>query len=46
MHFLPKRTQPVTITKLDLLMLFKETIAVYAENSIKPINTRHGFTES
>jgi hypothetical protein len=32
-----KTTQPMTITKIKLLMLFKE-IVVYSENHIKAIN--------
>jgi hypothetical protein len=34
-----KKTQPITITKISWLMLFKEIIAVYSENHVKPINT-------
>jgi hypothetical protein len=33
-----KRTQPVTITKINCLMPFKEIISVYTENHTKPIN--------
>jgi hypothetical protein len=29
----------VTITKMNWLILFKEMIAVYFENNMKPINT-------
>jgi hypothetical protein len=32
-----KKTQHFTITKINWLMLFKEIIAVYAENHMKPI---------
>jgi hypothetical protein len=34
-----KKTQHFTITTINWLTLFKETIAVYCENSKKPINT-------
>jgi hypothetical protein len=34
-----KKTQHFTITKINLLMLFKEMIPVYSENHMKPINT-------
>jgi hypothetical protein len=37
-----KKTQPVTITKINWLMLFKEIIPVYSENHMKPINTLCG----
>jgi hypothetical protein len=33
-----KRTPHFTITKINWLMLFKEIIAVYSDNHIKPIN--------
>jgi hypothetical protein len=33
-----KRTPNFTITKIKLLMLFKEIITVYSENHAKPIN--------
>jgi hypothetical protein len=33
-----KKTQPITITKISWLMLFKEIIAVYSEKHMKPIN--------
>jgi hypothetical protein len=35
-----KKTQVFTITKTNLLMLFKEIIAVYSENHTKHINTK------
>jgi hypothetical protein len=35
--FTPKKIQ-FSITKINWLMLFKETIAVYSENHMKPIN--------
>jgi hypothetical protein len=41
-----KKTQHFTITKNSLLMLFKETIAVYKENHKKPINTKRTVTDS
>jgi hypothetical protein len=38
-----KRTQHFTITKINWLTLFKEIIAVYSENHMKPINTKWGL---
>jgi hypothetical protein len=35
-----KKTQHVTITKINWLTLFKEIIAVYSENNTKHINTK------
>jgi hypothetical protein len=35
-----KRTPHFTITNIYVLMLFKEIIAVYKENHMKPINTK------
>jgi hypothetical protein len=35
-----KKRQHFTITKISVLMLFKEIIAVYAENYVKNINTK------
>jgi hypothetical protein len=35
-----KRTQPVTITKINWLKLFKETIPVYTDNHAKPTKTK------
>jgi hypothetical protein len=35
-----KKTQHFTITKINWLMLFKETVAVYTENHTKHINTK------
>jgi hypothetical protein len=35
-----KRTQNFTITKINLLTLFKEIITVYTENHAKPTNTK------
>jgi hypothetical protein len=37
-----KKTQPITIMRISRLMLFKEVIAVYGENHMKPINTLCG----
>jgi hypothetical protein len=34
-----KKTLHFTITRINWLMLFKEIIAVYSENHMKPINT-------
>jgi hypothetical protein len=34
-----KKTQLFTITNINWLTLFKEIIAVYFENNIKPTNT-------
>jgi hypothetical protein len=34
-----KKTHLFTITKINLLKLFKEIIAVYSENHKRPINT-------
>jgi hypothetical protein len=36
-----KKTQPVTITKINLLTLFKKIIAVYTKNRIEPINIKY-----
>jgi hypothetical protein len=33
-----KKTQHLTVTKINWLTLFKEIIAVYCENRTKPIN--------
>jgi hypothetical protein len=38
-QFVPQRKQRVSITKINLIMSFKEIIAVYSENDINPINT-------
>jgi hypothetical protein len=35
-----KKTQHFTISKINLLMLFKEIIAIYTENNTKHINTK------
>jgi hypothetical protein len=40
-----KRTPNFTITKINLLMLFKEIIAVYSEKHAKPINTTCSITD-
>jgi hypothetical protein len=40
-----KRTPHFTITKINLLTLFKETIAVYSENHTRPVNTKHAVTD-
>jgi hypothetical protein len=37
-----KKTQHFSVTKINLLMLFKKIIAVYSENHMKPINTLCG----
>jgi hypothetical protein len=37
-----KKTQHVSIKKINWLMLFKLIIAVYSENRTKPINIRNG----
>jgi hypothetical protein len=37
-----KKTQHFTITKINWLTLFKEIIAVYSENHIKPMNALSG----
>jgi hypothetical protein len=37
-----KKTQHFTITKINWLTLFKEIIAVYSENHMKPIDTLCG----
>jgi hypothetical protein len=34
-----KKTQPITITRIDWLTLFNEIIAVYSENHTKHMNT-------
>jgi hypothetical protein len=39
-----KRTPHFTITKINWLMLFKETVAVYSENHTNPINTKYSVT--
>jgi hypothetical protein len=36
----PKGTPNFTVTKINLLTLFKEIIAVYSKNHTKPINTK------
>jgi hypothetical protein len=36
-----KRSQHLTITKINWLKLFKEIIAVYSENHTKLINTKY-----
>jgi hypothetical protein len=41
----PKKTQPMTITKISWLMLFKEIIVVYSENHMKAINILCGKME-
>jgi hypothetical protein len=33
-----KNTRPITVTKINWLMLSKEIIAAYTENHMKPIN--------
>jgi hypothetical protein len=35
-----KKTQPITITNVNRLILLKEIMTVYSENHTKPINTR------
>jgi hypothetical protein len=40
-----KRTPHFTITRINLLMLFKEIIAVYSENHAKPIHTKFSITD-
>jgi hypothetical protein len=40
-----KKTPHFTITKINLLMLFKEIIADYSENHMKPINTKSTVTD-
>jgi hypothetical protein len=40
-----KRTPHFTITKINLLTLFKEIIAVYTENHTRPINTKWRVTD-
>jgi hypothetical protein len=37
-----KKTQPITIRAINQLMLFREVIAVYFENRMKPTNTLCG----
>jgi hypothetical protein len=37
-----KKTQPITITKINWLTLFKEIIAVNSENHMKPIHSLCG----
>jgi hypothetical protein len=37
-----KKTQHVTVTKINRLTLFKDIIAVYSENRTKRINTKWG----
>jgi hypothetical protein len=39
-----KKTQHFTITKINWLTLFKEIIAVYIENHMKPIHTIYSIT--
>jgi hypothetical protein len=40
-----KKTQPITITRINWLMLFEEIIVVYSENHMKPIHTLCGQNE-
>jgi hypothetical protein len=40
-----KRTLHFTITKINLLTLFKEIISVYSENHTKPTNTKHSVAD-
>jgi hypothetical protein len=40
-----KKTPHFTITKINWLTLFKEIIAVYSENHMKPINTKCRTTD-
>jgi hypothetical protein len=40
-----KKTQHLTITKINWLTLFKEIIAVYTENHTRPINTKRRPTD-
>jgi hypothetical protein len=40
-----KKTQSVSIRKLDWLMLFKEMIAVYSENHMKPVYEKFRITD-
>jgi hypothetical protein len=40
-----KKTQHVSITKINWLMLFKEIIPVYSENHTNPINSLCGQNE-
>jgi len=40
-----KRTPHFTIKNINSLTMFKEIIAVYAENHTKPINTKYIFTD-
>jgi hypothetical protein len=35
-----KKTHLLTVTKINLLMVFKEIISVYSENHTKPVNTK------
>jgi hypothetical protein len=37
-----KKTQGVSVTKVNYFMLFKKIIDVYSENHVKPINTHSG----
>jgi hypothetical protein len=39
-----KKTQHFTITKINWLMLFKETMPVYTENHTKARNTKFSVT--
>jgi hypothetical protein len=40
-----KRTPHLTITKIKWLTLFKEIIAVYTKNQIKPKNIKYRVTD-
>jgi hypothetical protein len=40
-----KKTQHFTITKINLLTLFREIIVVYSEDHKKPINTKLRVTD-
>jgi hypothetical protein len=37
-----KKTQSTTIAKINQLMPFREIIAIYSENHVKPTNTLRG----
>jgi hypothetical protein len=40
-----KKTQLLTITKINWLTLFKEIITVYYENRTKPVTTKCSVTD-
>lgn len=40
-----KRKQHFIITMINLLTLIEETVALYFENHMKPVNTKRSYTD-